>query len=108
MWNEPIIRVLDVVTGDERVRLKGHRAWISAVVLWPDGKRLASASADQTINVSDLADPAHPKLEGQCLLRNVKTQRQFVPDLHLETVDDAAVTGLGRRSDPASTGWWAP
>ncbi|HVR34348.1 MAG TPA: protein kinase, partial [Methylomirabilota bacterium] len=63
-WNEPIIRVLDVVTGDERVRLQGHRAWISAVVLWPDGKRLASASADQTINVWDLADPAHPKLEG--------------------------------------------
>src|SRR5206468_4335473 len=33
----------------------GHRAWVSALVFWPDGKTLASASADQTVGIWDVA-----------------------------------------------------
>jgi len=56
---ESAIRLWDVATGREIRRLQGHRAWVSALVFWPDGKTLASASADQTIRLWDLTDTAN-------------------------------------------------
>jgi len=56
---ESAVRLWDVATGKEIRRLQGHRAWVSALVFWPDGKTLASASADQTIRVWDLTDIAN-------------------------------------------------
>jgi serine/threonine protein kinase/WD40 repeat protein len=36
--------------------LEGHRGWVGAMVFWPDGKKLASASSDQTIRLWDISD----------------------------------------------------
>ena len=43
-----------MATGQELGRLQGHAGWVGSLVFWPDGKTLASASADQTIRVWDL------------------------------------------------------
>jgi WD40 repeat protein len=53
------IRLWDTASGKEIRRLGGHRAWVGGLVFWPDGKKLASASADQTIRVWDLRDVAN-------------------------------------------------
>jgi serine/threonine protein kinase/WD40 repeat protein len=55
---ESAIRLWDTATGKEISRLQGHRAWVGALVFWPDGKTLALASGDQTIRLWDLTDPA--------------------------------------------------
>ena len=49
------IRLWDIATGNETGRLEGHTAWTSSLMFWPDGKKLASSSADQTIRIWDLA-----------------------------------------------------
>jgi eukaryotic-like serine/threonine-protein kinase len=49
------IRLWDVATGKGIGRLAGHASWVSSLVFWPDGKKLASSSADQTIRVWDVA-----------------------------------------------------
>ena len=36
-------------------QLDGHGSWVSSLVFWPDGKKLASSSADQTIRIWDVA-----------------------------------------------------
>ncbi len=63
------ISLWDVGSGRELRRLEGHRGWVSALVFWPDGKRLASSSGDQTIRLWDLTDldnvPAERVLVGQ-------------------------------------------
>jgi WD40 repeat protein len=58
-WVESAIRLWDVATGREIRRLQGHRVFVIALVFWPDGKTLASASGDQTIRLWDLTDIAN-------------------------------------------------
>lgn len=53
---ESAIRLWDVALGEEIARLEGHRAWVGGIAFWPEGNRLASASADQTLRVWDLSD----------------------------------------------------
>ena len=49
------IRLWDPATGASRGTLRGHHAWIRALVFSPDNALLASASADQSVCVWDLA-----------------------------------------------------
>jgi len=53
--DETAIRLWDVPSGRELGVLEGHRAYVIALVFWPDGKTLASAGADQTIRIWDVA-----------------------------------------------------
>jgi WD40 repeat protein/tRNA A-37 threonylcarbamoyl transferase component Bud32 len=47
--------------------LEGHGAWISQLLFWPDGRTLASASADQTIRLWDVSDPTQARSLGRPL-----------------------------------------
>jgi WD40 repeat protein len=51
------IRFWDVGSGKQLgPPLTNHAVWAGALVFWPDGKTLASASADQTIRLWDVSD----------------------------------------------------
>ena len=52
---ESDIRLWDVATGKQIGQLEGHGSWVSSLVFWPDGRKLASSSADQTIRIWDVA-----------------------------------------------------
>jgi WD40 repeat protein len=55
-FTESTIRLWDVSSGQELARLEGHRTWVGALAFSADGTTLASASADQTIGLWDLAN----------------------------------------------------
>ena len=46
-WDETIL-VIDMQTGEEHIRLKGHKADVVDLMFSPDGKTLVSASWDRT------------------------------------------------------------
>jgi WD40 repeat protein/serine/threonine protein kinase len=53
---ESNIRLWDVATGKQIGQLEGHDSWVSSIVFWPDGKKMASGSGDQTIRIWNVVD----------------------------------------------------
>ncbi|MCS7090388.1 MAG: serine/threonine-protein kinase [Limisphaera sp.] len=51
---ESEVRLWEAQTGRSVGRLEGHRTYVRALRFWPHGRKLASASADQTIHLWDL------------------------------------------------------
>jgi WD40 repeat protein/tRNA A-37 threonylcarbamoyl transferase component Bud32 len=77
-YSESDIRLWEVATGKEIGRLEGHTSWVGSLVFWPDGKRLASSSADQTIRIWDLA--SRKSLDVLCGHRQEVWRLALLPD----------------------------
>ncbi|MEX2168931.1 MAG: c-type cytochrome domain-containing protein [Pirellulales bacterium] len=48
------VRVFEVATGTERLKIDNHADWVLDVCFSPDGKRIATASRDKTAKVFDV------------------------------------------------------
>ena len=53
--DEPIIRLWNVTTGQERGSLEGHSSWISSLAYSPDKKLIASGGAEKIVRLWDTA-----------------------------------------------------
>jgi WD40 repeat protein len=82
------IRLWEVTSGREIAVFEGHSAWIGELVFWPDGKTLASTSADQTIRLWDLTNLPHVRP-----LHSLLGHRLEVPRLVLLPDNTTLVSG---------------
>ncbi|MFN0125073.1 MAG: WD40 repeat domain-containing protein [Verrucomicrobiales bacterium] len=52
-FTDPVVRLWDVASGEPVGQLIGHRTYINAMAMSPDGRLLASGSGDQTMRIWD-------------------------------------------------------
>lgn len=52
------VRVFDVATGAEQLKIENHADWVNDVCFSPDGKQIATASRDKTAKVFDATSGA--------------------------------------------------
>jgi WD40 repeat protein len=50
------IKLFSTISGQEQVTLKGHVSWVPALSFTPDGQRIVSAGADQTLRIWNVND----------------------------------------------------
>jgi len=60
--DDMVVQCWDLASASERRRLKGHTDTINCVTIIHEGRRVASASADQTIRIWALDQPGSPSL----------------------------------------------
>jgi WD40 repeat protein len=106
-----VVQLWDLSTGQERRRLRGHSDILHAVAISPDGRRVASGSADRTIRIHAIDKPGSPSL---CLTGHTATVTAvvFLPagDTLLSASQDGTVrlwdakTGAARGSVGAQVG----
>ena len=90
------IRFLDVFTGEERARLNGNGNGIDSLLIFPDGKRMASGCGDCTIVLWDVAERLAPRRDRRALSEREHTSlSQLLGDNNSEIAWQA----LGRLSD---------
>jgi WD40 repeat protein len=78
--HEGPVHVWEVATGEERERFEGHAGSVSSIAFAPDGRTLASGSADTTALVWDLMGPGSDALPEAATLPK-ETLNQWWTDL---------------------------
>ncbi|HEY5910012.1 MAG TPA: protein kinase [Verrucomicrobiae bacterium] len=66
-WTEKVIRLWELPTFRFLGELAGHSGWVAGLRFSPDGKTLASASADQTIRLWDVSTRGQKRVAHQLL-----------------------------------------
>jgi RNA polymerase sigma factor (sigma-70 family) len=55
-WRQPVIHLLELATGKERIRFDGHKGGVTALAFTANGRTLVSGSGDTTALVWDLTN----------------------------------------------------
>jgi dipeptidyl aminopeptidase/acylaminoacyl peptidase len=96
------VRLLEKVTGKERVHFAGHAGQVKALSFSPDGRRLASGSFDTTILVWDVTGRLQAgRLRSKPL--SEKEQEEIWADLAAEDAGRAGRAVWALAADPAQT-----
>jgi len=102
--SDGVVRLVEVATGQERLRWEGHKRGVVTVLFSPDGTRLASGSWDRTILIWDVfAVPAAPAADLAPLWADLggPGPTAFSAMRKLLAAGDLAVTLIARHLHPA-------